>query len=150
MTVDEVANNTQKESRSSRRRRNREAAAKSQQKQVAAQVRDKDRPTPSQRETNKPGGGNFITRFFRGIVEYFTSTGAELRKVTWPSRQDSLRLSGIVLVVTLVSSIVLGTLDYLYGQLFRWGISAPIVFVIFFGVLALVYAGVMVTRRQRG
>ena len=123
MTVDEVANNTQqKESRSSRRRRNREAAKE--QQVAAAQTRDKDRPTPSQRESSKQGG-NFVTRFFRGIADYLSSTRAELGKVTWPSRQDALRLSGIVLAVTLISSIALGLLDFFYGELFRIGISSP-------------------------
>lgn len=146
MTVDEVTNNTPKESRSSRRRRTREAAKE---QQTAAQTRDKDRPTPSQRENPKQGG-NFVTRFFRGIADYFSSTNAELRKVTWPSRQDALRLSGIVLAVTVVFSIALGLLDFFYGELFRLGISTPLIFVGFFVVLILVIAGVTFTARQRG
>lgn len=142
MTVDEVTNNKEQEGRSSRRRRNRETAAAQMQKN--AQTAQKDRATPARRE-NK---GNFVTRFFRGIANYFTSTRAEIQKVTWPTRQESLRLSGIVIAVTIASSIALGLLDFLYGELFRIGLSAPIIF----GVAALVVAAAaigatLVTRR---
>ncbi|GAB4575648.1 MAG: hypothetical protein Kow0077_28170 [Anaerolineae bacterium] len=130
MTVDEVTNNKTKEqpSRSSRRRRNREVAA--------TQGGQKDRPTPARRERR----GNFITRFFRGIADYFASTRAEIQKVTWPTRQEALRLSGIVIAVTVVSSIALGLLDYLYGELFRVGFSAPTIF----GAAALIVAVLVV------
>lgn len=143
MTVDEVTNNKEKEGRSSRRRRNREVAAA--QAQKSAQTTQKDRPTPARRENNK---GNFVTRFFRGIANYITSTRAEIQKVTWPTRQESLRLSGIVIAVTVVSSIALGLLDFLYGELFRIGLSAPIIF----GVVAIIVAAAaigatFVTRR---
>jgi preprotein translocase SecE subunit len=38
---------------------------------------------------------------------------AELRKVTWPTREDALRLSGIVIGVTTLSAVALGLYNYL-------------------------------------
>ena len=66
-----------------------------------------------------------IARRRRGnpVSRYFRETSAELKKVTWPTRQDALQLTGIVLVVVLISSAVLGSLDYVFAQVVRFVIS---------------------------
>lgn len=61
--------------------------------------------------------GNFITRFFENTVEYFREVRDELRKVAWLSREEVLRLTRIVLVVIVISSIVLGLIGFLLGLL---------------------------------
>jgi preprotein translocase subunit SecE len=146
MTVDEVANKT-KEEGGRRRRRNRQVESKAQ--PAATSQARKDRPTPARRES---GGsrGNIITRGIRAIVDYFMSTRAELQKVSWPTRQESLRLSGIVIAVTIVSSLALGAVDLLYGELFRIGLSSPVIFVILAVVLVIVVGGSTLMLRRRG
>jgi preprotein translocase subunit SecE len=52
------------------------------------------------------------------IVQYFKETRAELRKVTWPTRQEALNLTGIVLAVTIFMAALLGLLDFLFAKLF--------------------------------
>lgn len=52
------------------------------------------------------------------IVQYFKETRAELRKVTWPTRQEALNLTGIVLAVTVFMAALLGLLDFLFAKLF--------------------------------
>ncbi len=59
----------------------------------------------------KSARGNAITRFYRETV-------GELRKVTWPTRQEAVNLTIIVLIVTFGMSAFLGILDYLFAQLF--------------------------------
>jgi preprotein translocase subunit SecE len=49
---------------------------------------------------------------------FFTGTIAELRKAHWPSRQEALRLSLLVLLVCAVVGAILGGLDYVFTQLF--------------------------------
>ena len=49
------------------------------------------------------------------IVKYFREARAEMRKVTWPTRQEALHLTGIVLAVTVAMSIVLWILDILFS-----------------------------------
>ncbi|HHY54793.1 MAG TPA: preprotein translocase subunit SecE [Chloroflexi bacterium] len=49
------------------------------------------------------------------VVRYFKDTRAEIGKVTWPTREEGLRLSGIVFVVTVVSTIVLFGVDSLFA-----------------------------------
>ncbi|MCB0210031.1 MAG: preprotein translocase subunit SecE [Anaerolineae bacterium] len=48
------------------------------------------------------------------LVKYFNETRAELRKVTWPTREETKNLTLIIVAVTLAMAIFLGTLDYLF------------------------------------
>lgn len=49
---------------------------------------------------------------------FFPEVVAELRKAHWPTRQEALRLSILVLVVCAVVGGILGALDYAFTQLF--------------------------------
>jgi len=49
------------------------------------------------------------------IVRYFKDTRAEIAKVTWPTREEGLRLSGIVFLVTVISTIILFGVDSLFA-----------------------------------
>jgi preprotein translocase subunit SecE len=57
------------------------------------------------------------------VVRYFRETTGELRKVSWPTRQEALNLTLVVLVVTASTSLFLGFLDFLFTRLFRLLIS---------------------------
>lgn len=81
----------------------------------AGQITRKDRPTPSQREVVK--SSNVVVRFFQSFREYLKDTASELRKVAWLTREDTLRLTYIVLIVTSVSAAVLGLISFLFGWL---------------------------------
>jgi preprotein translocase subunit SecE len=43
---------------------------------------------------------------------------AELRKAHWPSRQEALRLTGLVLAIIIVVGLILGGLDQAFTDLF--------------------------------
>jgi preprotein translocase subunit SecE len=49
---------------------------------------------------------------------FFAEVIAELRKEHWPTRQEALRLSLLVLLVCAVVGAILGGLDYVFTQLF--------------------------------
>ena len=51
------------------------------------------------------------------FVRYLKDTRAELTKVVWPTRTEGLRLAGIVLLVTIVSTILLYGVDLLFASL---------------------------------
>ena len=53
------------------------------------------------------------------LVRFFNETIGELRKVTWPTRDEALRLTAIVLAVMIVTSIFLGAIDTLLTAAFR-------------------------------
>jgi len=57
------------------------------------------------------------------ISQLVRETSSELKKVTWPTRQDAIQLTVLVLVVVLVSSALLGFLDFLFARLVGFIIS---------------------------
>lgn len=50
------------------------------------------------------------------VRRYFRETRGEIRKVTWPTRQESQRLTAIVLGVTAVMALFLGILDFIFSN----------------------------------
>lgn len=52
------------------------------------------------------------------VVRYLRETRAELSKVSWPTRQEASNLTIIVLATVVVSSMILGSFDYIFAQLF--------------------------------
>jgi preprotein translocase subunit SecE len=49
---------------------------------------------------------NAVARFYRETV-------GELRKVSWPTRAEAIRLTGIVLIVLVFMAIILGGVDWI-------------------------------------
>jgi preprotein translocase subunit SecE len=49
------------------------------------------------------------------VARYFRETRGELRKVTWPTRRESWRLTGIVLAVTIATAAFLWFFDTIFG-----------------------------------
>ena len=48
---------------------------------------------------------------------FLTDVRVELKKVTWPSRQDTMSSTGVVIVVVLIVSFYLGFIDILLSRL---------------------------------
>jgi preprotein translocase subunit SecE len=48
---------------------------------------------------------------------YLRDTRIELRKVVWPTREETINLSTVVLLVTLVMTLILGALDSVFSTL---------------------------------
>lgn len=57
------------------------------------------------------------------VVRYFRETGAELRKVTWPTRQEARHLTTVVVIVVILMAIALGLVDYVFSRLIGWLIT---------------------------
>jgi preprotein translocase subunit SecE len=47
------------------------------------------------------------------IVQFFKDSYAELRKVVWPSREDVISSTKVVIVSTILIALVLGLIDVL-------------------------------------
>jgi preprotein translocase subunit SecE len=88
--------------------------------------------------------GNIVQRTGGGLVEYFEGVRSEFQKTTWPSREDTRRLTIIVLIALVISSIVLGAIAFMFTELFRIGLDIP---VLLFGVMALGIVGGIVFNR---
>jgi preprotein translocase subunit SecE len=110
----------------------------------------KGRATPGRRNTQEAAEtGNVVTRPVRGIGEYISGVRAELEKVTWPTREETLRLTRIVLIVTVISSIILGMISLAFTELFILGLQNPVIFLIFGIVVAAVVFLVMRFQRNQ-
>ncbi len=48
---------------------------------------------------------------------FLTDVKVELKKVSWPSRQDTMSSTGVVLVVVFIISFYLGVIDILLSQM---------------------------------
>jgi preprotein translocase subunit SecE len=53
------------------------------------------------------------------IVAYFKGCISELRKVTWPTKEQTLRLTIIVSIFSLVTAFFFGVIDFLFGFGFK-------------------------------
>jgi len=60
---------------------------------------------------------NIFQRFGRRIQQLIRETIGELRKVSWPTRQEASNLTKIVLAVILVMGIFLGILDIIFAEI---------------------------------
>ena len=49
------------------------------------------------------------------VGRYLREVRGELRKVTWPTREESIRLTIIVLIVTIVFALFLWGFDYIFS-----------------------------------
>ena len=78
----------------------------------SAEPQKKDRPTPSRRNAAKATATqqrNIFQRIpiVRSIYNYLAASVTEMRKVTWPNREETTRLTRMVIAIMIFSSIVL-------------------------------------------
>ena len=50
-------------------------------------------------------------------LKFFGETVSELKKVVWPTRQEAIRLSIMVIIVSIVVAVILGAFDYGFFRL---------------------------------
>ena len=69
----------------------------------------------------KPGfvarAKNAVKNFATGVAKFFRDTKSELKKVVWPSREDTKKNTIVVLVVVLLAALILFILDAVFGGL---------------------------------
>lgn len=53
------------------------------------------------------------------IKTYFAETRAELKKVTWPSRQDLIDSTKVVIVATLIVTVFTGIIDQILSRIIK-------------------------------
>jgi len=57
------------------------------------------------------------------LVKYFRDSFQELQKVTWPTRNQAIKITAIVLGFTLVFAAFLGIVDFLFGTGYKFLIN---------------------------
>ena len=54
------------------------------------------------------------------VFGFFGDVFGELRKVTWPTRQEATRLTMLVIALAAVMGVFLGFFDWLFSRLFSF------------------------------
>ncbi|HSD98823.1 MAG TPA: preprotein translocase subunit SecE [Patescibacteria group bacterium] len=52
-------------------------------------------------------------------VTFLQQVYSELRKVTWPTRQEVVRLTATVILISLVVGVFIGGLDFIFTSLLQ-------------------------------
>ena len=56
---------------------------------------------------------NFDPFFMPNIINFFKEVKEELTKVVWPSREQTIRYTALVIIIAVATGLLLGGLDYL-------------------------------------
>jgi preprotein translocase subunit SecE len=51
------------------------------------------------------------------IKTFFKEVSVELKKVSWPTRQQTISATVVVIVLTIIVSVFLGIIDFALGRL---------------------------------
>jgi preprotein translocase subunit SecE len=84
---------------------------KEQNKAVAIQDTKNLRPAAKAKKTQVQ-----VTQPKKRRFSFFTDVIGELRKVVWPTRQETIRLTAIVIGICLFMALLLGSLDYAFSE----------------------------------
>ena len=68
----------------------------------------------------QPNFGARGTGVFQGIWQFLLDVRGELRKVVWPTREEIVKLTILVVGISLVIGAILGALDLGFTSLFQW------------------------------
>ncbi len=60
-----------------------------------------------------------IKGYWISTKQFLVEAAGELRKVTWPSRKETLGATGVVLILVIIIAIFLGLVDYVLSHLVR-------------------------------
>jgi preprotein translocase subunit SecE len=60
---------------------------------------------------------------FKRIKKFFTESWTELRHVNWPTRQEAVRLTSIVIGMSIGLAVFLGIFDYLFTTILKSAIA---------------------------
>ena len=56
-------------------------------------------------------------KIFTKIISFLKEVQLEMKKVNWPSREETIRYTLIVIGISVVVAAFLGTLDYIFTTL---------------------------------
>ena len=121
----------------------------------ASDAARRDRSATAPRPATKPRAQSpsLIERIpvVRSIAAYLHGVRTELAKVTWPTREETLRLTGVVLGVTIAFSIALGLLSTFLTWWFQQAFNpdSESTFLLIAVIVAAVVGGLWALLRNR-
>ena len=64
------------------------------------------------------GMDRLVMPIISGVIQYLNEVRSEMSKVTWPSRNQTVKMTIIVLIVSVIVGILIGGLDLLLTRFF--------------------------------
>ncbi len=61
-----------------------------------------------------------IKLFMDKAIQFVSQAKAELKKVTWPTRQQTLASTGVVMVIVGITAVYLGVIDFILAKLVKF------------------------------
>lgn len=55
----------------------------------------------------------------KSVTNYFSASWAEIRKITWPTRRQLVRLTILVIVSSIILAVILTAIDYCFEALVK-------------------------------
>jgi len=122
------------------------------QRNTGAITEKKGRATPgrrvrkSKKAKNEPQG-NALTRPLYVTVDYLSGVRSEMKKVAWPSREDTRRLTILCINVTIASALFLGALAVLWSEFMRIGLQPGNAWLLLAVIIVMVAGAFHMIRR---
>ncbi|MEK7090740.1 MAG: preprotein translocase subunit SecE [Patescibacteria group bacterium] len=58
-------------------------------------------------------------KYLNIFIDYIKGSRLELKKVNWPTKQDTMRFTAIIIGLSLAVAVFLGSLDFVFAALLR-------------------------------
>lgn len=82
--------------------------------------RREERKAAKARKPERKGVGRVVdTKRFSGVQGFYHDSMSEIRKVIWPTREQTINLTLLVIAVSVVIGAALGGIDYALLQVFE-------------------------------
>lgn len=73
--------------------------------------------------TESPNG---LSRFGGSVMEFLRAVRAELGKVTWPSREELIKATRMIVVLSILLGLAIGWMDWLLNIVLVNGVAAMV------------------------
>ena len=70
------------------------------------------------------GGGNRVVQAIRGVRDFLVAVRSEMSKVSWPTQDELLKATRMVVILTLIIGVILGLVDLLLTKILIDGVAA--------------------------
>lgn len=58
------------------------------------------------------------------LTNYFKATAAELKQVAWPTQQQALSYTALVIGISIVVAIFVGIFDFIFSEGIKWVVAS--------------------------
>jgi preprotein translocase subunit SecE len=76
-----------------------------------------------ERTETTPKSGSGVGGFLAKVVNFVTSARAEMKKVTWPTRDELIKATRMILILSVVLGLMIGLLDLILQKILVDGVA---------------------------